>query len=110
MAEAVYGLPEINRDAIAKARLIANPGCYPTAVTLGFLPLVEGGHVDASKLIADTKSGVSGAGRKSSTKLLWRVLRLVGRTTCPVIGIAPEISQTLFWRREEMSGSPLCLI
>ena len=71
VAEAVYGLPEINRDAIAKARLIANPGCYPTAVTLGFLPLVEGGHVDASKLIADTKSGVSGAGRKSSTKLLY---------------------------------------
>ena len=63
LQEAVYGLPEINRDAIANARLVANPGCYPTAVTLGFLPLVENGLVDNQHLIADAKSGVSGAGR-----------------------------------------------
>lgn len=63
--EAVYGLPEINRDAIAEARLIANPGCYPTAVTLGFLPLIENGLVDDQHLIADAKSGVSGAGRNA---------------------------------------------
>jgi N-acetyl-gamma-glutamyl-phosphate reductase len=62
--EAVYGLPEVNRAAIAGARLVANPGCYPTAVQLGFLPLIESGLVDASALIADCKSGVSGAGRK----------------------------------------------
>jgi len=68
--EAVYGLPEVNREAIAKARLVANPGCYPTAVTLGFLPLLEAGAIDATRLIADVKSGVSGAGRKPSTALL----------------------------------------
>jgi N-acetyl-gamma-glutamyl-phosphate reductase len=64
VGEAVYGLPEINREQVVGARLIANPGCYPTAVQLGFLPLVESGLVDASALIADCKSGVSGAGRK----------------------------------------------
>ncbi len=61
--EAVYGLPEINREKIASARLIANPGCYPTSVILGFLPLLEQQLVDPARLIADTKSGVSGAGR-----------------------------------------------
>lgn len=62
---AVYGLPEINREAIKSATLIANPGCYPTAVQLGFLPLIEAGLVDTDHLIADAKSGVSGAGRKA---------------------------------------------
>jgi N-acetyl-gamma-glutamyl-phosphate reductase len=65
LAEAVYGLPEMNRDRLRTARLVANPGCYPTAVTLGFLPLVEAGMVDKRRLIADAKSGVSGAGRKA---------------------------------------------
>jgi N-acetyl-gamma-glutamyl-phosphate reductase len=68
--EAVYGLPEVNRERIAKARLVANPGCYPTAVQLGLLPLVEAGCVDLDHLIADAKSGVSGAGRKAETHLL----------------------------------------
>jgi len=63
LPEAVYGLPEVNRDQIRKARLIAVPGCYPTATQLGFLPLLESGLADASRLIADCKSGVSGAGR-----------------------------------------------
>lgn len=71
LAEAVYGLPEVNRERIKKARLIANPGCYPTAVQLGFLPLLEEGLVDARHLIADAKSGVSGAGRKAETHLLF---------------------------------------
>ncbi|MDN5848892.1 MAG: N-acetyl-gamma-glutamyl-phosphate reductase [Nitrococcus sp.] len=62
--EAVYGLPEVNRKAIRSARLVANPGCYPTAVLLGFLPLVEHGLVDLEHLVADAKSGVSGAGRQ----------------------------------------------
>lgn len=65
VVEAVYGLPEVNREAIKTARLVANPGCYPTAVQLGFLPLIEAGLVDTSNLIADAKSGVSGAGRKA---------------------------------------------
>lgn len=70
IAEAVYGLPEINREAIKQARLIACPGCYPTAVQLGFLPLIETGAIDVSSLIADVKSGVSGAGRKAELSSL----------------------------------------
>jgi N-acetyl-gamma-glutamyl-phosphate reductase len=70
LERAVYGLPEVNRDAIREARLVANPGCYPTAVQLGFLPLLEQGIVDAGQLIADVKSGVSGAGRKAATGTL----------------------------------------
>lgn len=68
--EAVYGLPEVNRAAIKAARLIANPGCYPTAVQLGLLPLLEKGLVDTRRLIADCKSGVSGAGRKANVGTL----------------------------------------
>ncbi len=67
---AVYGLPEVNRERIRIARIVANPGCYPTAVQLGFLPLVEGGHVELCSLIADAKSGVSGAGRKAELNIL----------------------------------------
>ncbi|MDR5902923.1 MULTISPECIES: N-acetyl-gamma-glutamyl-phosphate reductase [Halomonas] len=61
--ESVYGLPEVNRDRIREARLIAVPGCYPTAVQLGLLPLLEAGLIDAERIIADCKSGVTGAGR-----------------------------------------------
>ena len=64
--EAVYGLPETNRADIAGARLVANPGCYPTVIQLGFLPLLEQGLVEPDSLIADAKSGVSGAGRSAS--------------------------------------------
>ncbi|MGV8935223.1 MAG: N-acetyl-gamma-glutamyl-phosphate reductase, partial [Gallionellaceae bacterium] len=68
---AVYGMPEVNREQIKQARLVANPGCYPTAVQLGFLPLIEAGVVDSSSLIADAKSGVSGAGRKAEVGSLF---------------------------------------
>jgi N-acetyl-gamma-glutamyl-phosphate reductase len=71
LAEAVYGLPEANRMKIRAARLVANPGCYPTAVQLGFLPLIEAGLVDTDHLIADAKSGVSGAGRKAEVHTLF---------------------------------------
>jgi N-acetyl-gamma-glutamyl-phosphate reductase len=67
--ESVYGLPEINRAAIRKARIVGNPGCYATAIQLGFLPLVESGVVDPAHLIADAKSGVSGAGRKAELNI-----------------------------------------
>ena len=63
LPEAVYGLPEVNREAIKGARLIAVPGCYPTATQLGLLPLLEAGLADPSRLIANCASGVSGAGR-----------------------------------------------
>lgn len=66
LADAVYGLPEMNREAIAGANLVANPGCYPTAIQLGFLPLLENSLVEPGSLIADAKSGVSGAGRKAA--------------------------------------------
>jgi len=68
--QAVYGLPEVNRAEIKKAQLIANPGCYPTAVQLGLLPLIENGLVDTTHLIADAKSGVSGAGRTAAVATL----------------------------------------
>jgi len=64
--KAVYGLPEVNREQIVGAQLLAVPGCYPTAVQLGFLPLLERGLIEPDNLIADAKSGVSGAGRKAS--------------------------------------------
>lgn len=64
--DAVYGLPEMNRAAIRKARLVANPGCYPTSVILALLPLLANDLIDPASIIADCKSGSSGAGRKAS--------------------------------------------
>lgn len=69
--EAVYGLPEVNREKIRTARVLANPGCYPTAVQLGFLPLIEAGAITLDGLVADAKSGVSGAGRKAEVHALF---------------------------------------
>jgi N-acetyl-gamma-glutamyl-phosphate reductase len=71
LEESVYGLPEVNRAKIKGARIVGNPGCYPTAVQLGFLPLLEAGVVDAAHLVADCKSGVSGAGRKEEMGLMF---------------------------------------
>jgi len=71
LIESIYGLCEVNRTSIRNARLVANPGCYPTAIQLGFLPLLEAGLIDSSRLIADAKSGVSGAGRVPSTAMLF---------------------------------------
>lgn len=106
VAEAVYGLPEINRQQIRTARLVANPGCYPTAVQLGFLPLVEAGCVDSSQLIADAKSGVSGAGRKAETHILFAE----ASDNFKAYGVAghrhlPEIRQGL----SGMAGAPVDL-
>jgi len=96
LTDAVYGLPELNREALRDARLVANPGCYPTAVALGFLPLVEQGLIALDHLVADTKSGVSGAGRKASVGIL------MGETgesfkayAIPGHRHQPEIRQTL---------------
>jgi N-acetyl-gamma-glutamyl-phosphate reductase len=69
--KAIYGLPEMNREQIRSARLVANPGCYPTAVQLGFMPLLKSGLLETSSLIADAKSGVSGAGRKAETHIMF---------------------------------------
>jgi len=70
LADAVYGLPELNRSAVKHAKVVANPGCYPTAVALGFLPLIENNLIEDQHLIADAKSGVSGAGRGASVSTL----------------------------------------
>jgi N-acetyl-gamma-glutamyl-phosphate reductase len=70
LAESVYGLPEFHREEIRKARVVGNPGCYPTSIQLGFIPLLEAGIVDTEHLIADCKSGASGAGRKAEVGLL----------------------------------------
>lgn len=71
LEEAVYGLPELNRQQIREARLVANPGCYPTAVCLGLLPLLESGHGMAEDIVIDAKSGISGAGRQLATTHLF---------------------------------------
>jgi len=71
LAQAAYGLTELNRDAVRRARVVGNPGCYPTVVQLGLWPLLEEGLVDTEHLIADCKSGVSGAGRKAEMGLIF---------------------------------------
>jgi len=106
LEQAVYGLPEINRDLIGAARLVANPGCYPTAVQLGFLPLLEAGLIDAEHLIADAKSGVSGAGRKAATgALLCEASENFKAYAVPGHRHLPEISQGL----ESAAGQPVGL-
>lgn len=104
LAEAVYGLPELYAEAIGKARLVANPGCYPTATILGLLPLVEAGVIRRDGLIADAKSGVSGAGRKLDNAFLYSETS----ENFHAYGVdghrhQPEIRQVL----EAAGGSPL---
>lgn len=71
LSEAVYGLPELGRDAIKSARLVANPGCYPTSVALALAPLLRHSVIDHRTLIIDSKSGTSGAGREAKTGSLF---------------------------------------
>ncbi len=104
--QAVYGLTEVNRAAVARARLVANPGCYPTAVQLGLLPLLESGVIDTGHIIADAKSGVSGAGRKAATGTLLSE----ASESLKAYGVdghrhLPEIRQGL----EQASGQPVGL-
>ncbi|MFV8835414.1 N-acetyl-gamma-glutamyl-phosphate reductase [Aquisalimonas sp.] len=106
LADAVYGLPEIHRAGIREARLVANPGCYPTAVALGWLPLVDAGLVSLDALVADCKSGVSGAGRKAQVPTLFgeanENFRAYGASGHRHL---PEIRQTL----EMIAGGPVGL-
>ena len=71
LAEAVYGLPEINREAMKTARVLGMPGCYPTTIQLGLKPLLEAGLIDTTHIISDSKSGVSGAGRKEELGIIY---------------------------------------
>ena len=105
LTEAAYGLPELFREEIRAARLVANPGCYPTAVTLGLVPLLEAGVADPARLVADAKSGVSGAGRRAREDLL------LGEAAESVRAYAvaghrhhPEIVQTLARFAEGLVG------
>ena len=70
LEKAVYGLPEVNREKIKNAQLVANPGCYPTAIQLALIPLLKDGLIDPLSIIADAKSGISGAGKKNKVDLL----------------------------------------
>ncbi len=106
VAEAVYGLPEINRAAIASARLVAAPGCYPTSVLLGLLPLLEQNLVDVSDLVANCASGVSGAGRQAKIDNLFAEMG----ESFKAYGVSghrhlPEIEQELAL----MAGKPVSL-
>lgn len=107
VAQAVYGLPEVYREDIRKARIVANPGCYPTAVQLGFLPLLASGAADLDHLIADAKSGTSGAGRGAEVHtLLAEASDNFKAYAVPGHRHLPEISQGL----AAMVGQPVRLV
>ncbi|MEQ8733755.1 MAG: N-acetyl-gamma-glutamyl-phosphate reductase [Rhodospirillaceae bacterium] len=94
--EAVYGLTEHAREAVAKARLVANPGCYPTSALLPLIPLVKAGMIDADDIIIDAKSGVSGAGRApKETSLFTEVSEGIHAYGVGYHRHAPEIEQEL---------------
>lgn len=104
--EAVYGLPELNREAIRKARLVANPGCYPTCSTLAVYPLAKERLIDMDTLIIDAKSGVSGAGRGAKLDNLYCEVN----ESCKAYGVAghrhtPEIEEQLSYA----AGRPVML-
>lgn len=73
--EAVYGLTELHRSDVASARLVANPGCYPTSVQLPLVPLIRSGLISSEGIIIDAKSGVSGAGRAAKQGTLYCEVR-----------------------------------
>jgi N-acetyl-gamma-glutamyl-phosphate reductase len=106
LAEAVYGLPELYRQDIKAARLVGNPGCYPTSVILGLAPLLAAGFIDPHSIIADCKSGVSGAGRSVSLGTLYcevndgfRAYKVAGHRH------TPEMEQEL----SRLAGEPLTI-
>ncbi|MFA5491249.1 MAG: N-acetyl-gamma-glutamyl-phosphate reductase [Candidimonas sp.] len=108
LAESVYGLVELNRDALRRAKVVANPGCYPTTVLLGLAPVLENGValVDTAHIIADCKSGVSGAGRKAEVGTLYAE----AGDNFKAYGLAghrhhPEISEQL----QRIAGTPVGL-
>ncbi|MCC1497861.1 N-acetyl-gamma-glutamyl-phosphate reductase [Alcanivorax sp. 1008] len=104
LAEAVYGLPEIHREKIRTARLVACAGCYPTSVQLGLLPLLENGWTDNTRLISNSASGISGAGRQAKIPMLMAE----ASDNFKAYGVAghrhlPEIEQGL----GDIAGSPV---
>ncbi len=108
LGEAVYGLTEWNAGSISRARLLANPGCYPTSVLLALLPLVRAGLLEpGSKIICDSKSGVTGAGRAAKLHLMFGEVAENFRPYSPVVHKhAPEICQELGWELENLTFVP----
>lgn len=107
LPEAIFGLPEVRREAIAKAQLVANPGCYPTSIILGLKPLLENRLIDSTTLIADSKSGTSGAGRSAKVDSLYCEVNDSFRAY-GVGGVhrhTPEIEQEL----SELAGVPITI-
>ncbi|HYB10794.1 MAG TPA: N-acetyl-gamma-glutamyl-phosphate reductase [Alphaproteobacteria bacterium] len=101
---AVYGLTEIKRDAIRKARLVANPGCYPTTAELPLIPLIQSGEIDADDIVIDAKSGVTGAGRAAREEMLFaEVSEGIHAYGIAKHRHAPEIEQGL----SEAAGRPI---
>ena len=105
---AVYGLPEWNARAIAAANLIANPGCYPTSVTLALLPLIRAGMLEiGSDILCDSKSGVTGAGRGVKPELMFSEVTENFRPYSPITHRhAPEMCQELGWDLENFTFVP----
>jgi N-acetyl-gamma-glutamyl-phosphate reductase len=107
LQEAVFGLPELHRDKIRSARLVANPGCYPTSVILGLKPLLEKGLIDITSIISDSKSGTSGAGRGAKVDSLYCEVN----DSFKAYGVGglhrhtPEIEQEL----SELAGQPVTI-
>jgi len=108
LGEAAYGLTEWSGDAVRKARLVANPGCYPTSVLLGLLPLVHAGLLaPGSDIICDAKSGVTGAGRSGRPDLMFSEVAESFRPYSPVRHRhAPEICQELGWDSDRLVFVP----
>ncbi len=108
LLEAAYGLPEWYGDSIRRARLVANPGCYPTSALLALLPLVRAGVLaQGSQIICDSKSGVTGAGRSLRTDLLFGEVTENFRAYNPIMHRhAPEICQELGWEFDRFSFVP----
>ncbi len=105
LAEAAYGIPELHRAAIAKARVIAGPGCYPTAVQLALAPLLEADAIETRGLIADCKSGASGAGREARIGSLYsEVTESFKAYGVPGHRHLPEIQQGLAWAAGQPVG------
>lgn len=102
----VYGIPELSKDKIEKALLVANPGCYPTATTLALAPLIKGSMIDLNSIIVDAKSGVTGAGRSAKISSLFTEVN----ESFKAYGVTnhrhtPEIEQTI----EKLSGVPVTI-
>ena len=96
LKQAVYGLTEWNRDKIKSAKIIANPGCYPTATALAIIPLLQNNLIDNSVFIIDAKSGTTGAGRKAEQSLLFSEVQESFSAYKPLLHRhIPEIEQTL---------------